>query len=149
MERKTYTIADKKFYQEELVFGQEVWLRDHVFRGKAVSALSSAQLMTMLQNRGMTFLAIILIEEGTTVAQKLMRRDETLDELVLKSYAEGIRPLENWLTANVRPREVMEYVHDFFVVNPPTNLWLLADATALTPEETGSPSVSSSLQMVT
>jgi hypothetical protein len=132
MDRKTYTIAGKTFYQEELVFGQEVWLRDHVFRGKAVSALSSAQLMGMLQQHGMMFLAIILIEEGTTQADK-----------VAAGWGK-VETLAGWLTANVRPREVMEYVHDFFAVNPPTNLWLLADATALNHEEIGSPSVLSS-----
>ena len=132
MERKLYTIADRTFYQDELVFGQEVWLRDHVFRGKAVTALSSGQLMAMLQRDGMTFLSIILIEDGKTQADKV------------KAGWDAVCELNEWLNANVRPREVMEYVQDFFGVNPATNLWLLADATVLNHEEIGLPSVLSS-----
>src|SRR6185503_407289 len=137
MEPKLYTIADRKFYQAELVFGQEVCLRDQVFRGVAITTLSNEKLMDMLQRDAMTFLAIILIEEGKTQAEKVT------------AGLAATMEFKDWLTAHVRPREVMEYVHDFFDQNQPTNLWLLADPKTLSPSETetGSPNASSSVAM--
>ena len=136
MEQKIYQIADRRFYQEELVFGTEVWLRDEVFHGTSVTALSQAQLWAMLQECGMMFMAIVLIEEGQTQADKV------------KAGLPAVMELRDWFNAHVRPREVMEYVNDFFGWNL-GNLWLLVDAKAVRPRETGSPSPSSSLVMVT
>lgn len=123
MDRKLYTIADRTFYQERLVFGSEVWMRDLVFRGKSVTALSEGELMGMLQDYGMTFLAIILIEEGSTQAAKVM------------AGLPAVVELRDWFNAHVHPCDLMEYVNDFFVENPAINLWLLASAKNLSPSE--------------
>lgn len=124
--KKTYAIGGKTFTQEPLVWGQEIWLRDLVFGGQGLRRLDHAAIIDLLKTKGPMLLAVLLIEEGQTRAQKV------------EGGGEGVRRLADWFMANTASVAVMEPVTDFFALNGRANLWQLVqmeDLTA-TPQET-------------
>lgn len=137
-EEKRYRIDEREFYQEPLAWLQEKWLAEYVFRNVDAYSLNAVGIMVLLQTHAPLLLAICLIEQGQTRAQKC------------EAGVEPVRELAHWFECHLTPAVIHGWAADFFVCNPPENLWLLADfhrvAEALpSAEPTGSsaPSVSS------
>src|SRR3989442_631686 len=115
MENGKYVIGDRRFSLEPLAWGQEVWLREEVFEGRNLAGLDVGALISLFRARAPLFLAIILIEDGQTRAQKIM------------AGLAPVRELAAWMEAHLEPIQVMEYISDFFAVNTGSNLWLRVD----------------------
>lgn len=100
-EQRTYRIADKSFYQTELVWGQIRWLHARV-KGYPIHALKPEQVMDLLAGELSGILAIILIEAGTSPSAKV------------EAGLDAVRKLEAWLDATLRPEEAVPIFKDFF-----------------------------------
>ncbi len=99
--QRTYRIADKTFYQTELVWGQVRWLHTRT-KGYSLRALEPEHIMELLANELSGILAIILIEAGQTPATKV------------QAGMDAVRKLEAWLDATLRPEEAVPIMQDFF-----------------------------------
>jgi hypothetical protein len=130
MERKHYQITDRAFYQDELVWGQVRWLYARL-KGYDLQALGMDQVFALLAEQLPAILAILLIEEGQTQAEKVQAGEAKM------------RELEAWLEANLHPQEALPVIRDFFVLSRPGEL-LAGFRTMDSPQETGSLTPSSS-----
>jgi hypothetical protein len=118
MERKHYQIAGRAFYQDELVWGQVRWLYARL-KGYDLQALGMDQIFALLAEQLPAILAILLIEEGQTQAEKVQAGEAK------------IRDLEAWLEATLHPQEALPVI-------------LAGFRTMDSPQETGSLTPSSS-----
>lgn len=102
-ERKTYTIGGKTFQQSPVTLGQARLLLRR-FKDYPLFSMQLADLMGIIADQVSAILAIVLIEEGQTVAEKMTRGDA------------GLAELEAWLDALEDPKEVSQALTDFFTL---------------------------------
>lgn len=111
----SYTIGGRMFRIEPLTIRQEEWLREHVLGDLDIVEMDDFDWKDLFTRTIALFLAIALVEEGQTRQQK-----------AAAGFA-AVRELESFLATASTPAELMGIVPDFFVVNPPANLWLLVN----------------------
>lgn len=112
---KEYQIADRKFFQKELVYGQLRLLRDFLKRID-LNNVSTAQFMDLILADIPALLAIILIPAEQTQQQKV------------RDGQAGVDQLRDWLAENLSPSQAKVMVPDFFALNPVENLALFNQA---------------------
>jgi hypothetical protein len=101
-DRKTYyIIAGKTFSQQPVTLGQARWLLTR-FKGYPLFALKPEDLVGLIGEQVSALCAIVLIEDGQTLLDKV------------KAGAAGLTALEAWLDAHAQPEEVAQVVRDFF-----------------------------------
>ncbi|MCC7202449.1 MAG: hypothetical protein IT393_07310 [Nitrospirae bacterium] len=111
MERKEYEIGSKKFYQQELVWGQIKWLIEWA-RTKNINlgSLSSSEILVLIQEELPKIMALVLIEDGKKPADKI------------SDGFEGVKGLEEWINSNMTGSIATEVIADFFTLNRPAHL---------------------------
>ncbi len=102
-EHPTYLIAGKKFYQQPVTLGQARLLLAR-FKGYPLFSLQIEDLVGLLGEQVTAILAIVLIEEGTTLLEKV------------KGGSKALAEFESWLDVSAEPVEVAKVVSDFFVL---------------------------------
>lgn len=102
MERKDYELAGRKFYQFPIMVGQARLLLAK-FQGVPLFKLTLSDVLGLIGGQVTSLMAIVLIEEGQTLAEK-MKRGEA-----------GLQELQDWLDVSVQPEELAPAVTDFFV----------------------------------
>lgn len=103
--RKTYTIAGREFYQDELVYGQLRFLRDKL-RKYDIQNLTLDSILDIMTGDIAGLLAVILIPSDKSQQQKV------------RDGAAGVQELEEWFSENMRPAEAQQVMPDFFALNP-------------------------------
>jgi len=101
MEKQTYEIGGKTFYQVPLVAGQQQWLY-LALSGVVLGGLTHEDMLRLLYGRATELAAILLIEEGQTQAQKV------------RGGADQVKTLEDWLGATVKVSDLTPVLRDFF-----------------------------------
>ncbi len=126
---KRYTIAGRTFRIEPLTFRQEEWLREHIVRDRDIVEMDDDAWKDLLGEKAGLFLAISLIEGDQSRADK-----------VKAGYA-AVEELAEFIETNATPFELMGIIPDFFVSNPPANLWALVkwSGRGRNPSASGSP----------
>lgn len=104
-----YTLADKRFTQKQLVFGQLVWIRD-MLCGKKLNSMTANEYTNVIIGNFPRFLAIVLLNEAETQPDKV------------KSGEDGVTEFEDWINGNIPAEELftvgMAVMNDFFEFNP-------------------------------
>lgn len=100
-DRKDYTIAGRKFYQRPVTLGQARLLLAR-FKGYPLFTMQLSDLMGLIGEQVSAILAIVLIEDGQTIAEKMKRGPS------------GLQDLEAWLDSLEDPKEVSQALTDFF-----------------------------------
>ena len=103
MPDKQYTIAERLFTQQELVLGQIQFIKQRLSQYD-VTSLTKAQVVELVIDEGPALLAIVLIPQGQTRADKV------------KAGWAAIKELEAWLQAPATTAEVAAIASDFFQV---------------------------------
>ncbi len=101
IEHPTYLIAGKRFYQQPVTLGQARLLLAR-FKGYPLFSLQVEDLIGLLGEQVTAILAIVLIDEGTTLLEKV------------KGGSKGLTEFEAWLDVSAEPAEVAKVVSDFF-----------------------------------
>jgi hypothetical protein len=101
MEKKTYTIGGRTFYQVPLVAGQQQWLY-LALSGIVLHGLTHEDMLKLLYGRATELAAILLIDEGRTQAEKV------------QGGREQVKELEDWLGATVQVSDLTPVLRDFF-----------------------------------
>ena len=104
MPDKQYTIAERLFTQQELVLGQIQFIKQRLSQYD-VTSLTKAQVVELVIDEGPALLAIVLIPQGQTRADKV------------KAGWAAIKELEAWLQAHATTAEVAAIASDFFQLN--------------------------------
>ena len=99
--RTPYVIAGRRFYQTELVWGQVRWLHARL-KGYPLAALAPEQVLELLSEELAGVLAIVLVDEGKTQADKVAAGPVPVAEL------------EQWLAGHLRPDDAIPILQDFF-----------------------------------
>lgn len=104
-----YILAGEKFTQKPLVFGQMIWIRD-ILCGKKLQSVSAKEYSNIIIGNLPRFLAIVLLKDGETQAEKD------------KAGEDGMLKLEGWIKGNIQGAELfsigMAVMNDFFACNP-------------------------------
>ena len=104
-----YRLSGKSFTQKQLVFGQLVWIRD-ILCGKKLNSMTANEYTNVIIGNFPKFLAIVLLRENETQADKV------------KSGDDGVTELEDWIKGNIPAEELfavgMAVMNDFFDFNP-------------------------------
>lgn len=103
--KKEYTIADRTFYQDELVYGQLSMLRD-CLKKYPIDSLTHEHLIDLVLGDVTSLLAVVLIPMGQTQQEKV------------RAGSEAVKELEAWLNEHLRPSDAEKMVPDFFALNP-------------------------------
>lgn len=103
VDRADCTIGGRKFYQRPVTLGQSRLLLRR-FKGYPLFSMQLSDLMGLMADQVSAILAIVLIEEGQTVEQKMQRGEAGLAELAA------------WLDALEDPGEVSQALTHFFVL---------------------------------
>ena len=100
IEHPTYLIAGKRFYQQPVTLGQARLLLAR-FKGYPLFSLQVEDLIGLLGEQVTAILAIVLIDEGSTLLEKV------------KGGSKGLTEFEAWLDVSAEPAEVAKVVSDF------------------------------------
>lgn len=95
--RKMYEVEGRKFYQEELVWGQVKWMQE-----LTGSMSNLADTLALFGPKLARFLAIVLVEEGKTQFEKV------------EAGEAGLEALEKFFLGSLRPSQAKVMVADFF-----------------------------------
>lgn len=98
---EAFTIGGKTFWLYDLVWGQLRWLYQSL-KAYPLHALKAEHIAALLESELSRILAIILVEDGRTQAQKV------------EAGLSAVQDLAAWFDAHLRPAEAAPVVQRFF-----------------------------------
>ena len=116
MNRCTYNIKGRTFYQKELVLGQLELLIDLLKEVEFQKGLTNLEILKVLGGKTPRAMAIVLLEEGC----KLEKVGIGMDGYTLE--VEELKKLTEFFANNVDISLALKVITDFFVCTPMANI---------------------------
>lgn len=114
--RRTYSIKGRSFYQKELVLGQLELLVDLLKDVGLEKGLTNLEILKVLGGKMPRAMAIVLLEDGCVINKVEMKENEKAVEM------EDIRKLTDFFANNVDISLALKVIADFFVCTPMTDI---------------------------